>query len=157
MRSARHGVDHEAAEQRAPTRARTAQSGPRDNPQGERRADEPTHTATTAYRSSSQVVSTRPSATGIVAWKVIAPVMLPIASASLPSRIHSTLLAFSGSSVASGARTSASTSGETPADSAIVSHRADEQLGADDDRAERDQNCATIWNVLGGSSLLESK
>src|ERR671919_564936 len=46
--------------------------------------------------------------------------MLPTASVSLPRRIQSTLLSFSGSSVASGASTRESTSAEMPSPSATV-------------------------------------
>ena len=45
---------------------------------------------------------------GMVDWKTIAPVMLPIASVSLPWRTQMTELNFSGSSVAIGAMTRAS-------------------------------------------------
>ncbi len=45
---------------------------------------------------------------GIVDWKTIAPVMLPIARVSLPCRTQMTELNFSGSSVAIGAMTRAS-------------------------------------------------
>ena len=50
---------------------------------------------------------------GIVDWKTIAPVMLPIASVSLPWRTQMTELNFSGSSVAIGAMTRASSSSST--------------------------------------------
>ena len=56
----------------------------------------------------------RPKAIGIVDWKTIAPVMLPSARLSLPSLTQKKLLAFSGSSVASGASTSERTSGSIP-------------------------------------------
>ncbi len=55
-----------------------------------------------------------PKATGMVDWKTIAPVMFPNARLSFPSRTQKKLFAFSGSSVASGARTSERTSGSTP-------------------------------------------
>ena len=51
---------------------------------------------------------------GIVDWKTIAPVMLPIASVSLPWRTQMIELNFSGSSVAIGAMTSASRTSSTP-------------------------------------------
>ena len=87
-----------------------------------------------------QVLDAKTSATtvGIVDWKTIAPVMLPIASVSLPWRTQMTELNFSGSSVAIGAMTS----GEQRA----VDVRAwvarwldgvDEEDRADDDQAER--------------------
>ena len=47
-------------------------------------------------------------------WNTIAPVMLPIASVSLPWRTQMSELNFSGSSVAIGAITSASSSSLTP-------------------------------------------
>ena len=59
-----------------------------------------------------------PKATGMVDWKTIAPVMLPSARLSFPSRIQKKLFAFSGSSVASGAKTSDRASGSTPIESA---------------------------------------
>ncbi len=51
-------------------------------------------------------VYTRPRETGMVLWKTIAPVMLPMAGVSLLSRSQITELNFSGSSVARGANTS---------------------------------------------------
>ena len=81
----------------------------------------------------------RPIPTGIVDWKTIAPVMLPSASASLPSRTQKKLLTFSGSSVASGARISARTRASTPRLSAIVEQLFDEEVGAADHRPEADQ------------------
>ena len=50
----------------------------------------------------------------MVDWKTIAPVMLPIASVSLSWRTQMIELNFSGSSVAIGAMTSASSAGSTP-------------------------------------------
>ncbi len=93
----------------------------------------------------------------MLAWKVIAPVMLPSASASLPRRTHSTLLAFSGISVASGASTSESTSAEIPAASAIASMPLTNSSAPPMIAASETTNWATIWNVLGGSSRLVSK
>ena len=63
-----------------------------------------------------QVLDAKSSATtvGIVDWKTIAPVMLPIASVSLPARTQMIELNFSGSSVAIGATTSASRTSSTP-------------------------------------------
>src|SRR6187402_3556876 len=51
---------------------------------------------------------------GIVDWKTIAPVILPMASVSLPWRTQMIELNFSGSSVAIGAMTRASSAGSTP-------------------------------------------
>ncbi len=51
---------------------------------------------------SSQGVKNRPSALGTVAWIIIAPLMLPSASAVLPWRTQITALRISGSSVAIG-------------------------------------------------------
>lgn len=59
-----------------------------------------------ANRSSDQSMKIMPTATGIVDWNTIAPVMLPNASASLPSLTQKNEFAFSGSSVANGARIS---------------------------------------------------
>ena len=57
---------------------------------------------------------TSPMDVGMALWKTIAPVILPIASVSLPRRTHRTLLSVSGSSVAIGAMTSASRVPFTP-------------------------------------------
>ena len=102
-------------------------------------------------------MSVRPNATGIVAWNAIAPVMFPTASTSLPWRIQTTLLAFSGISVASGARISESDQRRDPSDSAIVSTRADEQLGAEDDGAERDDELGDHLPRVRRVVLLVSK
>ena len=59
--------------------------------------------------------------TGIVDWKTMAPVMLPSASESFPSRTQKKLLTFSGSSVARGARIRESTIASTPISSAKCS------------------------------------
>src|SRR6476620_8956823 len=63
-----------------------------------------------------QVLEAKTSATtvGIVDWKTIAPVMLPMASVSLPWRTQMIELNFSGSSVAIGAMTRESSAGSTP-------------------------------------------
>ena len=58
--------------------------------------------------------NTSPTTVGIVLWKTIAPVMLPIARVSLPWRTHRTLLNFSGSSVAIGAMTRARSASSAP-------------------------------------------
>ncbi len=64
------------------------------------------------------VLDAKTSATtvGIVDWKTIAPVMLPIARVSLLARTQITELNFSGSSVAIGAMTSASRVLSTPSE-----------------------------------------
>ena len=102
-------------------------------------------------------MATRPKATGIVAWKAIAPVTLPVASVSLPSRTHRIEFAFSGSSVASGASTSESTSGATPIDSAMLSTAPTKSSAPATIAASETTNWRTIWSVDGGSSLLVSK
>ena len=86
-----------------------------------------------------QSVKIRPIPTGIVDWKTIAPLMLPSARASLPSRTQKKLLTFSGSSVASGARTRARTRASTPMLSAMLEQLFDEEVGAADHRPEADQ------------------
>ena len=63
-----------------------------------------------------QSVKTMPKDTGIVLWKTIAPVMLPRASVSLERRTQSTLLNFSGSSVARGTTISERIRGVRPID-----------------------------------------
>src|SRR3954452_6581732 len=62
------------------------------------------------------VLDAKTSATtvGMVDWKTIAPVMLPIARVSLPWRTQMMELNFSGSSVAIGAMTRASSAGSIP-------------------------------------------
>ena len=82
------------------------------------------------------VVKSRPSTVGRQLWKTIAPVMFPIASVSLPLRTQSTLLNFSGSSVAIGAMMSARMVGSRPITCREVLDRADEHLGAHDDQAQ---------------------
>ncbi len=54
-----------------------------------------------------QSVNKSPTETGKVAWKTMAPVILPKARVSLPFHVQVTLLNFSGNSVATGARSSA--------------------------------------------------
>jgi hypothetical protein len=66
-------------------------------------------------------VKASPKAIGTVDWKTMAPVMLPSARLSFPSRTQKKLFAFSGSSVARGARTKERTSASTPIDSATSS------------------------------------
>ena len=97
-------------------------------------------------------MSARPTAIGIVDWKTIAPVMLPSARLSLPSLTQKKLFAFSGSSVASGASTSESTSGSIPMSSATCDQLLDEQVGAADDRAEADDELEHDRRRPGGSS-----
>ena len=77
--------------------------------EGDRR---PTRRRCTTLGSATHVLDakTRATTVGMVDWKTIAPVMLPIASVSLPWRTQITELNFSGSSVAIGAMTSASSS-----------------------------------------------
>src|SRR5258708_38232606 len=58
--------------------------------------------------------NTSATTVGIVLWNTIAPVMLPMASVSLPWRTQITELNFSGSSVAMGATTSARSASSTP-------------------------------------------
>ena len=77
------------------------------------------------------------------AWKTIAPVMLPIASVSLPWRTQIRLLNFSGSSVAIGAMTSASRTGRhSQSPSGQVLHRVDEDdRAAEDEQTEPPRTC----------------
>ena len=65
--------------------------------------------------------NTSATTVGIADWNTIAPVMLPIASVSLPCRTQISELNFSGSSVAMGAITSASRISLTPIDAARCS------------------------------------
>ena len=80
--------------------------------------------------------NTSATTVGIADWKTIAPVMLPIARVSLPWRTQMTELNFSGSSVAIGAMTSASSTSSTPSVVGEVLDRVDEEDRADDDQAE---------------------
>ena len=89
---------------------------------------------------SSQSVKSSPIPTGIVDWKTIAPVMLPSASASLPSRTQKKLLTFSGSSVASGARISESTIASTPRSSATWRSSSTKRWAPPTIAAEADQD-----------------
>ncbi len=95
--------------------------------------------------------------TGIVDWNAIAPVMLPTARTSLPWRIHTTVLAFSGSSVASGARIRATINAERPRSSAIVSTPPTNSSVPRMIAPRETRNCAVICAVFGGSCLLRSK
>src|SRR5919198_1502525 len=63
--------------------------------------------------------NTRATTVGMVDWNTIAPVMLPIARVSLPWRTQMIELNFSGSSVAIGAMTSASSTSLTPIERAM--------------------------------------
>jgi hypothetical protein len=72
--------------------------------------------ATALMKSSRHGVKRTPTETGIVLWKTIAPVMLPMARVSLLSLSQMTELNFSGSSVARGARTSEIRPAEIPTD-----------------------------------------
>ena len=91
--------------------------------------------------------------TGIADWKTIAPVMLPIASVSLPCRTQMIELNFSGSSVAIGAITSVSSTSSTPSDVATCPDGIDECDRADDDQPERDEDLqvdrAQAWAAVG--------
>ena len=60
-------------------------------------------------------MNSSPTVTGNDDWNTIAPVMFPIARVSLRRRTQSTLLNFSGSSVASGATSSENASVGIPA------------------------------------------
>ena len=84
--------------------------------------------------------NTSATTVGIADWNTIAPVMLPIASVSLPWRTQISELNFSGSSVAIGAITSASSSSLTPSVVGEVLDRPDEQVRAADDAGEREHD-----------------
>lgn len=64
-------------------------------------------TARTFSELSCHFVNRRPSVTGMVLWKTIAPLMFPNARVSLASLTQIMELNFSGNSVARGARTGA--------------------------------------------------
>ena len=79
--------------------------------------------------------------------------MLPSARLSLPSRTQKKLFAFSGSSVASGARTSERTSGSMPSRLGDVDQLLDEQVRAADDRGEADDQLKhdrRPWRLVAG-------
>ncbi len=82
------------------------------------------------------VLEAKTSATtvGMVDWKTIAPVMLPIASVSLPCRTQMIELNFSGSSVAIGAMTRASSVLSTLSWVAMSLDGVDEEDGTEDDQ-----------------------
>ena len=96
-------------------------------------------TRCTSPRRSTHGSDAKTSATtvGIVDWKTIAPVMLPMASVSLPWRTQMIELNFSGSSVAIGAMTSASRTWLTPRRRRDVLDGVDEEDRSDDDEPER--------------------
>ena len=77
---------------------------------------------------------------GIADWKTIAPVMLPIASVSLPWRTQMIELNFSGSSVAIGAITSASSTWLTPSAVATWPTASTNATAPTTISAERDQH-----------------
>ena len=81
---------------------------------------------------------------GIVDWKTIAPVMLPIARVSLPCRTQMIELNFSGSSVAIGAMTSARSASSTPERRRQVLDRADEEARR---RAMIRPRAASTWRL----------
>ena len=78
--------------------------------------------------------------------------MLPSASESLPSRTQKKLLTFSGSSVASGARISARTSGLDAEALGDVEQLLDEEVGAADHRPEPDQRAGARRGRAPGSA-----
>jgi hypothetical protein len=101
-------------------------------------------------------VKPRPIATGSVDWKTIAPVMLPSASESLPSRIQKKLFAFSGNSVANGARTSASSSGSRPTLSATCSTCSTKISAPPTIAPIATKSCSTTVDMAGGSPRVRS-
>ena len=113
--------------------------------------------ASSAGAVSCQSVKTSPNATGSIDWNTMAPVMLPRARVSLPWRIQVTLLIVSGSSVASGAITSVSTSSSTPKPCARLSMLVTNSSAAPTSMARPTRVWARIWNVFGGSSFVVSK
>ena len=127
-----------------PTRSRQSASAPPSSP---------STPASTAAGSRFHSVTARPKATGTVAWKAIAPVTLPTASASLPLRIQMTLLSFSGSSVASGASTSERASGARPTLSATFLSSSTNSSAPPTIISRPTTSCATSWKAFGGSLL----
>ena len=105
-----------------------------------RPASSATSAATSASWLSSHGVNSSPTVTGNDDWNTIAPVMLPIASVSFRRRTQSTLLNFSGSSVASGATSSENASGGIPAAVPDVADRADEDLAPPTMQPERERD-----------------
>jgi len=131
-----------------PTRSRQSASAPPSRPRTP---------ATTAAGSRSHSVTARPKAIGTVAWKAIAPVTLPTASESLLLRIQITLFSFSGNSVASGASTSESASGASPTLSATFLSSSTNSSAPPTIMSRPTTSWSTSWNVLGGSSFVQSK
>jgi hypothetical protein len=113
--------------------------------------------AAIAASSSAHSVNTSPSATGTVDWNAIAPVMFPIASSSFESRTQRKLLAFSGSSVASGASMSERISASTPRSSAMWVTSSTNSSAPPMISASPRITCAAIWGFEGGSCLVVSK
>ncbi len=140
-RDRQHHQDEVAeVEQRRRPGARARRAGPgatsartRRRPRGTR--SRPRRTRATSRRSTCHASPASTSATtvGIADWNTIAPVMLPIARVSLPWRTQISELNFSGSSVAIGAITSASSSSLTPSGRRDPVHGAHEQVRAADD------------------------
>ena len=91
-----------------------AAASARRSGQRRRRRHRPTGRRWRVSGVNSHVVKSRPRTVGRQLWKTMAPVMLPIASVSLPVRTQRTLLNFSGSSVAMGAMISARIVGSSP-------------------------------------------
>ena len=71
-------------------------------------------TRVSALKCQASAANSRATTVGIVDWKTIAPVMLPMARVSLPWRTQMIELNFSGSSVAIGAMTRARITGAIP-------------------------------------------
>ena len=86
------------------------------------------------------LANTSATTVGIVDWKTIAPVMLPIASVSLPWRTQMIELNFSGSSVAIGAMTRASSTLVDAERAARCSTASTKTMAPSDDQAERDDD-----------------
>jgi hypothetical protein len=78
--------------------------------------------ASTSERSNSQGVPNRPHAAGTVAWIIMAPLILASAMFSRPCRTQMIAFMVSGISVAIGLRSSATSCGDAPSHSPIVSN-----------------------------------
>ncbi len=90
--------------------------------------------------------------TGMVDWKTMAPVMLPRASESLPSRTQKKLFTFSGSSVASGARIRERTIASAPRSSATLRSSSTNRCAPPTIAARPIRNWITAMVVVGSAA-----
>ena len=100
-----------------------------------------------------QGVSSRPIPAGTVACTIIEPEMLAMASRVLPCLAQITALSTSGSSVATGASSSATAAGGRPERGAGPLQLLDEQLRGEDDHHQRDPSVWATTAQRGGAAV----